>query len=124
VVITVALSLFCAGVFYFAWLAAFLLAASPDGSIAQIVLRLLAPVVTAAGFSAGILVSERLFKADKSRPLRLFLWPLIGCAVGAGIVFRFGPMLIVFGMFAAGTASIVIREVVLITSKTRTSRAP
>jgi hypothetical protein len=123
-VIRVALSLFSAGVFYFAWLAAFLLTASSDGSAAQIILWLLAPVVTAAGFSAGILIAERLFKADRSRPLHLFIWPLIGCAIGAAIVFWFGPMLIVFGMFAAGTASIMLREVVRITNQTRTSSPP
>jgi hypothetical protein len=30
--------------------------------------------------------------------------------LGGGIVFVFGPMLIVFGMFAAGTVSVVLHE--------------
>jgi hypothetical protein len=33
--------------------------------------------------------------------------------MGAAAVFWFGPMLIVFGMFAAGMASLVLREVIL-----------
>jgi hypothetical protein len=41
------------------------------------------------------------------------IWPLIGCSLGAAAVFWFGPMLIVFGMFVAGTASVVVREVLL-----------
>jgi len=31
-------------------------------------------------------------------------------AVGAAAVFPFGPMLIVFGMFAVGTLAVTIRE--------------
>jgi hypothetical protein len=38
---------------------------------------------------------------------------MIGCAIGAAVVYWFGPMLIVFGMFAAGTASVALREVML-----------
>lgn len=34
-----------------------------------------------------------------------------GCAIGGGIVWGFGPMLIVFGMFAIGTLSVVLHEV-------------
>ena len=37
---------------------------------------------------------------------------MIGCALGAVAVIWFGPMLIVFGMFVAGTASIALREMV------------
>jgi hypothetical protein len=113
-VFRVALSLLGAGVFYVAWLAAFLLTVPLDSPIVQTTLWLLAPVLSAAGFSAGILIAERLFKSARSRPLRLFIWPLIGCALGAAAVFSFGPMLIVFGMFGAGTASIILREVVRI----------
>jgi hypothetical protein len=124
VAIRITLSLFCAGVFYFAWMAVFLLTASLDSSAIRTLLWFLAPVVTAAGFATGILASERLSKADRSKPLHLFTWPLVGCAIGAGVVFWFGPMLIVFGMIVAGTASIVLREVILITNKTRTSDPP
>jgi Na+/H+-translocating membrane pyrophosphatase len=39
---------------------------------------------------------------------------LAGCAIGAAVVFYFGPMLIVFAMFALGTAGILTKEVVSI----------
>ena len=104
--VRVTFSLLCAGVFYFIWLAVFLLAAKLDSCVVEAVLWLLAPVVTAAGFATGIVVFER------PANIRVFMWPLIGCAIGAGVVYWFGPMLIVFGMFAAGTASVALREVV------------
>lgn len=110
----VALSLLGAGVFYLAWLAAILLITGSPGGPWEVVLWLSAPVVTAAGFAVGILVSQPLTKTKKARFLRIFIWPLAGCAIGAGVVYWFGPMLIVFGMFAAGTASVVLREVIIL----------
>jgi len=79
---------------------------------AETILRLLAPVVTAAGFAVGITVAERLGKRDEPSFIRIYVWPLVGCAIGATVVYPFGPMLIVFGMFAAGTASVAVREIV------------
>jgi hypothetical protein len=114
-----ALSLLCAGLFYIAWLAAFLLTTEADSAVANAIRWLSSPVVTAAGFAAGIAISERLTGVRKTPFLRIFLWPLVGCAVGAGAVYWFGPMLIVFGMFAAGWASIVIREVVMYVASKR-----
>ena len=111
--VRVALSLLCAGVFYSAWLAAFLLVDRLDSAVVETILWLSAPVATAAGFAAGVIAVERLTGAGKTGFWRIFLWPLIGCAIGAASVYWFGPMLIVFGMFAAGTASLVLREVVL-----------
>ena len=111
--VRVSLALLCAGLFYTAWLAAFLLTTEADSAVANAVRWLSSPVVTAAGFAAGTAISERLTGARKTPFLRIFLWPLVGCAVGAGAVYWFGPMLIVFGMFAAGWASVVIREVVI-----------
>lgn len=108
-----AVSLLCAGAVYAVWLAAFLLATRLNNSILQAAGWLSAPVVTAAGFAVGIALSERVITARKSRFLYILAWPLIGCTVGAAAVYWFGPMLIVFGMFAAGTASIVLREVYL-----------
>jgi hypothetical protein len=83
-----------------------------DIPVVETTLWLLAPVITAAGFATGIAIMER--RAEKKRPsfLRILIWPLIGCAAGAGIVYWFGPMLIVFVMLAAGTASMTLREVV------------
>jgi len=106
-------SLFCAGVFYAVWLAFFLESVRPGNATAPAALWLSAPLVTAAGFAAGIALHERLTEQSRDPFLRIFLWPLIGCAAGAGAVFWFGPMLIVFGMFGAGTAAVVLREVVV-----------
>ncbi len=106
-------SLFCAGVFYAVWLAFFLESVRPGNATAPAALWLTAPLVTAAGFTAGIAIHERLTEQSIDPFLRIFLWPLVGCAAGAGAVFWLGPMLIVFGMFGAGTAAVVLREVVV-----------
>ncbi len=47
---------------------------------------------------------------DKIHFLETYKWCLAGCVIGAGIVWVFGPMLIVFGMFAIGTLSVVLHE--------------
>ena len=56
------------------------------------------------------MIFEMLPGTRKSKILDILKWPLIGCTIGAGVVYWFGPMLVVFGMFAAGTAGIVLRE--------------
>lgn len=117
--VKVVASLLCAGVFYSAWLATFLLVAKLDSPVVEAVEWLSAPVVTAAGFAVGIAVVERLAGASKTTFLRIFAWALAGCAIGAGVVYWFGPMLIVFGMFAVGAASMALREMVLIAKKAR-----
>lgn len=109
----IACSLLGAGLFYAAWMALFLLTGSPDSPVVEAILWLLAPVMTAAGFALGIALFERLAGQNRTAFLHIFLWPLVGCAIGAGVVYWFGPMLIVFAMFAAGTASIALREVYL-----------
>ncbi|TET53379.1 MAG: hypothetical protein E3J64_03635 [Anaerolineales bacterium] len=109
--IKVAVSLLCGGVCYAAWLVAFLLIDLSNGAIVEAVLWLLAPVVTAAGFATGVLLHARLTKTSEAGFFRVALWPLIGCAAGAAAVYWFGPMLIVFSMLAAGTASVMLREV-------------
>jgi len=112
--IKVAVSLLCAGISYSVWLAAFLLAAGLGSPVVEAIGRLSAPVATAAGFAIGTTIFEHLTRASRTRFLRIFVWPLVGCALGAGAVYWFGPMLIVFGMFAVGTASVALREMVLI----------
>jgi hypothetical protein len=109
--VRIAVSLLCAIVFYLVWMVAFLLTTGLESPVAETILWLLAPVITAAGFATGIAVRERLSGKARSHFLRIFLWPLIGCAIGAGIVYPLGPMLIGFGMLAAGTASMALREV-------------
>jgi hypothetical protein len=107
----IAASVLSAGVFYLGWMAVFITASKTGSSVLRGIGWLSAPVVTALGFAAGIWLAERLTGAGKARFSHIFVWPLVGCAVGAGVVFWFGPMLIVFGMFLAGTASVIFREV-------------
>ena len=58
-------------------------------------------------------MGERLLTTRKTDFLRILVWPLVGCSLGAAAVFWFVPMLIGFGMCIGGTASVVLREVKL-----------
>jgi hypothetical protein len=117
----VAVSLLGGGVFHCAWLAVFLLAIALHSPVVEAALWLLAPVATGAGFAVGVVAFDRLTRAAGSGFWRIFVWPLVGCAIGAGVVYPFGPMLIVFGMLAAGTASVAAREAVALYRSTRAS---
>jgi len=110
-------SLLGAGTFYSLWLASVLLTVHVKNDILGFLLSLLAPIVTATGFTIGVMVFNRLVDTRHTSFVSIFLWPLVGCAAGAGIVYWFGPMLIVFGMFIAGTASIVMMEVFVFSGK-------
>ena len=66
------------------------------------------------GFTAGIVIFELLPGSRKSKIIDIYKWMLIGCAVGGGVAFCFGPMLIVFGMFGLGTAAVGLREILRI----------
>lgn len=103
-------SVLCAGILYFLWMGVFLVLSDRAGAVVRGIFWLLAPVVTAAGFAVGLVVSERLLGSAKVSFLRVFIWPLVGCAVGAAVVYWYGPMLIVFGMFLVGAASVVLRQ--------------
>ncbi len=107
-------SLVFAGIFYIGWMTvAIPIFKSGAGVVARGICWLSAPVVTAVGFATGVVIAERVTKARKSKFLDILIWPLIGCAIGAGAVWWIGPMLIVFAMFAVGTVSVAVREVVL-----------
>jgi len=108
----IAFSLLCASIFYLAWMAAFLLLTRADSQVVETILWLLAPVITAAGFATGAAIMERRVRRTRVPFLRIYIWPLLGCAAGAGAVYWFGPMLIVFAMLVAGTASIALREAI------------
>ena len=97
--------------FYIIWLGVFLLV-SPVEGIIEIVLWLAAPLITGAGFAAGTLIFNRLAKAGGDSFIQALVWSLVGCILGAAIVYPFGPMLIVFSMLASGTLSVAAREVV------------
>ena len=118
----VAFSLLCAGIFYFVWMGSFILSAKLNSDVVEITGWLLAPVVTAAGFATGVAILNHLTETSKARFFRIYTWPLMGCAIGAGVVYWFGPMLIVFGMFAVGTLSVALRDVVLSIRKNRWQR--
>lgn len=106
----VVVSFLCGGGFYSAWLVAFLLVGRFESPVLEALLGLLAPLVTAAGYAVGVTLFERLAGEAREGFLRILVWPLIGCTVGAGAVYWFGPMLIVFGMLVAGTAGVALRE--------------
>jgi len=105
----VGLSVVGAGVFYLVFLVAFLTWYETSKAV-EAALRLSAPVATAAGFAVGAAILEPRSRTQKAWFFRILAWPLVACAVGAAIVYPMGPMLIVFGMFAAGTAAMVLRE--------------
>ncbi len=107
------LSLFFAALFYFLWLAVFLLSNSEPGSIIRRVLWISAPFTTALGFTVGMALSEKTVKAGWFRFLKQYTWALSGCALGAVTAYRFGPMLIVFGMFICGSISIILCELIV-----------
>lgn len=110
--VRIAFSLLCACIFYVAWMAVFLLATKVDSQVVETILWLLAPVLTAAGFATGAAIMERRARKTGVPFLRIYIWPLVACAAGAGAIYPFGPMLIAFAMLAAGTASIALREAV------------
>ena len=114
VVVRVACSLIFAGIFYTGWMAVAIGAfkGGIDSVVVEVVLWLCAPVVTGAGFAVGVALLELLPDARRSKFVDIYKWSFIGCAVGAGVVLPFGPMLIVFGMFVLGTASVTLREFV------------
>ena len=116
VLVTTVSSIVCAGVFYSLYLAVFLTTFRSCGPVLRGLLWMSAPVVTATGFALGIWFWERS-DGPGHNFLRVLAWPLIACTLGAAAVYWYGPMLIVFGMFAAGTASVVLREVVAARSK-------
>lgn len=98
------------GLCYLGWLAAFLLLSGPPGQIQpNLLVWLSAPLVTAAGFAAGMALVERLAGRVWRAYWRLLIWPVVGCTVGAAAVYPFGPMLIVFGIFVGGMASVALR---------------
>lgn len=103
---------------------AFLIVEKLDMNLVDYLLWALAPVFTAAGFAAGILVLDRMTGTGTTKFLPIFIWPLVGCAIGAIAVYWFGPMLIVFGMFVCGSLAITIREVALRAKNLRDKQNP
>ena len=103
-------ALLFARIFFGGWVAAtdsvMSLVPEEGSSFLRTIYSMLIPVVTAAGFAAGTWVAERLGGTRKTRFSRMFVWPLVGCAVGAAAIFLIGPL-----MFTLGTGSVVLSEV-------------
>jgi len=101
--------LFGAG-FYVGWMALFLVCSPRLPTIGRAAFWVVAPIVTGLGFAAGAVLFTRLRRLRQPSLGGLCLYPLIGCVVGAGVVFPFGPMLIVFGMCLLGSLSMLLFE--------------
>lgn len=119
ILIRVALSGIFAAVFYIAWMAIALSTHKSGfgGWPVKAAVWILAPILTGLGFAVGSTIFELLSATDKTSFCETYKWCLAGCAIGAAVVCVFGPMLIVFGMFAAGTITVVLHEVVKIRNK-------
>ena len=117
--VRIIVSIIFAGIFYTGWMAIAIPVLKSGPLFARVLCWLSAPVVTASGFACGIAIFELLPGTRKSKPRDIILWPLASCTIGAAVVFFFGPMLIVFAMFALGTAGILIKEIVSVKKQFR-----
>jgi hypothetical protein len=106
----IASSLLGGGILYSAWMAAFLLTLDVESRLLRPALWLSAPVLTGIGFAVGVVSFDRFTGMRKTGFWSILVWPLVGCGIGAAVVYWFGPMLIVFGMFLAGTVSVAVME--------------
>jgi hypothetical protein len=101
--------LFAAG-FYLGWMALFLVCSPHLPAVGRGALWIVAPIMTSLGFTAGAVLFTHIRRLRQPSLGQLCLYPLIGCSVGAAIVFPFGPMLIVFGMCLLGSLSMLLFE--------------
>ncbi len=109
----IVISILGGGAFYTLWMGIAIRVGRIGYSGRGVALLIAAPILTAAGYAAGMLIGERLTGRASKGFISIWLWALIGCAIGAFAVYPFGPMLIVFGMFVLGTVSVLVREIVL-----------
>ena len=66
------------GLAYFVWMALLLLMVGLRGKGLDLVLWFLAPSITAAGFTVGLLFFNQLNKTSNQKFWRIYLWPLAG----------------------------------------------
>ena len=83
-----------------------------EGKCTETLLWIVAPLITGIGFTSGIVLFDHLFEFEGEPLIQVLIWPVIGCVIGALVVYWFGPMLIVFSMLSLGTLSVSIREVI------------
>ena len=115
----VAVSILGAAIFHVGWLAAFIPAAKSGVIALKIVGWLSAPVVTAVGYAAGLWMGERLLTTRTTDFLRILVWPLVGCSLGAAAWCWVGPMFVGIGTVVGGAAGVVLWEVKLMHSCSR-----
>lgn len=106
------ISIISASIFYFGWLALFLLSLRLDMDFAEAIVWMLAPAVTAAGFTLGLLMATRR-DGVRERFTSVYLWPLTGCVLGTAAIFWLGAMFIAGGMLAGGAAAMIFRELLI-----------
>jgi len=109
--VKICLSLVLGGLFYSLWLILFLLTNSSENQITESILWLISPLITALGFTTGIMLYDHWTGATRTLFWKIYLWAFIGCVLGAVAVYWFGPMLIVFSMLFIGTVSMTTREI-------------
>lgn len=114
--VRIVISIASASIFYFAWLALFLLSVHLDFDFAEAIIWTLAPAVTAAGFTVGLSVGRRMIGPEegleKAGFSAVYVWPLVGCVLGTALVFWMGAMFIVVGMLVGGTLAVTAWELV------------
>jgi hypothetical protein len=71
---------------------------------------LTAAVVTAAGYSLGMLLGERITGFRRSSFWGVYPWCLAGCAGGASLMFPFGGMMAGFGLLGLGAGAVLAWE--------------
>ncbi len=117
-VLRILISFIAGSAFYTVWLAIFLWIDSQKGFI-EVLLFILAPLVTGFGFGIGIYYFNRICGDHQGSFKQIVIWPILGCILGALVVYWFGPMLIVFSMLIFGGLSVSIREIILHRQNTR-----
>jgi hypothetical protein len=118
-ILIVAISAAGGFLFYLLWMAIAIPTIQAQSDMMAAALWMASPVLTALGFTTGAYIAERRIRGGEIYFLRIYLWPLAGCAIGAMITYVFGPMLIVFGMLFLGTASIALREIWILIGKNK-----
>ena len=105
-------SFLVAGLFNFIWLAAFLTFAGkpPRGPVSWF-LWCIAPLITALGFSYGIMLFDYYVSKTRNSLLSVLPLLLVGCVIGAVAIIPIGQMFIGIGMFAFGGIAVLLREV-------------
>jgi len=106
----VAISIVGGALFYLCWMAMFIVLPTEVSPILRGLLWAAAPIVTALGFFTGAALVGHFRRLPRLTLGQLYLYPLVGCSLGAAAVFAFGPMLIVFAMCLMGSLSMVFLE--------------